>query len=273
MRNFSAELSALKDILGFDPNMVEQGTDQWQRMRSGVITASKADCLLSNSKLAPMPDGVEIVKEGKINKAFYNGREFEGTKADVTRLIRESMPPVHPESRQGYMSELVAQVCTGLLPDEISAKALRWGKDHEEDARDAYSAATFEIVGELPFIYKDSSMRVGLSPDGVCSTYGLELKCPWASRTFIEFAAAEKVRPEYWKQCQFSMWGTDLDRWDFANYDPRMHNCKKLHFITIDRDEKTMVEFDEKGAAFIEDMDKMLAKMGVRFGQQWEISE
>jgi hypothetical protein len=227
MRDFYAELAALEGVLGFNPSLVEQGSEQWHRMRSGVVTASKAECLLAKPGTA---------------------------------------------KRSAYMAELVAQVCTGLLPDEINAKSLRWGKDHEEDARDAYSAATFEIVGELPFIYKDNTMRFGLSPDGICSKYGLELKCPWASRTFIEFVAADKIKPEYEKQCQFSMWGSDLDRWDFANYDPRMHNCKKLHYVTIERDEKIMLEFDEKGATFVEDMDEMLNNMGVKFGQQWELN-
>lgn len=170
--------------------------------------------------------------------------------------------------RDGYMAELVGQVCTGLIPDEINAKALSWGKDHEEAARDAYSAATFEIVQEVPFIYKDASMRFGCSPDGLCSTYGLELKSPWASRTFIEFACADKIKPEYVKQCQFSLWISDLDRWDFASFDPRMKS-KKLHYVTLERDEKMMQQFDEAGAEFIEDMDHMLKVMGIQFGSQW----
>ena len=171
--------------------------------------------------------------------------------------------------RDGYMAELVGQICTGLVPDEITAKALNWGKEHEEAARMAYSAATFETVEDLTFIYKDKSMRAGCSPDGMCDGYGLELKSPWASRTFIEFACAGKIKPEYMKQCQFSMWVSDLDRWDFANFDPRMANSKKLHFVTIDRDEKMIGDIESAYTSFCADMDEMLDLLGVRFGAHW----
>ena len=63
--------------------------------------------------------------------------------------------------RQTYMNELVASIATGLLPEDIKAKPLQWGKDHEETACDAYSAATFETVESIGCIYRDSSMRAG----------------------------------------------------------------------------------------------------------------
>ena len=96
----------------------------------------------------------------------------------------------------------------------------------------------------------------------------LELKCPWASRTYIEFVCADKIKPEYYKQCQFSMWVTDLEQWDFANFDPRMRT-RKLHVVTIARDDKMMRQFDACGAEFLADMDIMLEQLGVEFGDQW----
>lgn len=224
MRNFIDELKALQDVFGFNPAEVYQGTPEWLKMRSGVISASKAENLLA--------------KKGSA-------------------------------TREGYMAELVAQVCTGLLPDEINAKALAWGKDNEDDAREAYSAATFEVISEVPFIYKDNNLRAGCSPDGLCSNHGLELKVPFASRTFVEFACADKIKPEYIKQCQFSMWVTELERWDFANFDPRMSNCKRLHHVQIYRDDKMIQQIQDAYDLFVDDMDSMLAKLGVKFGDHW----
>lgn len=170
--------------------------------------------------------------------------------------------------RYGYMAELVAQVCTGQIPEQINARALQWGKDNEEAARMAYSASTLDHIKEVPFIYKDDSMRFGCSPDGICGNYGLELKAPFASRTYIEFACAGKIKPEYVKQCQFSLWVTGLDYWVFASFDPRMKK-NKLHSVVVERDPKIIDQIETAASVFIEDMDKMLAKMGVEFGEQW----
>lgn len=224
MRDFYKELEGLRGFFGFDPLSVEQGSRDWFRMRSGVVTASKAENMLAKKGTA---------------------------------------------KRDGYMSELVAQIATGQLPEEISAKALQWGKDNEQAAHDAYSASTFELVGTIPFIYKDDSKRFGCSPDGLCANHGLELKSPWSTRTYIEFICADKIKPEYVKQCQYSMWVTGLERWDFANFDPRMIK-NKLHYVTIERDEKMMKQFDEVSQEFIQDMDKMLNKLGLVYGSQFK---
>ena len=223
MKDFIKELAAFDGVLGFAPQDVQQGSREWHMMRAGVITASRADCLLA----------------------------AKGTL-----------------KRDGYLAELVGQVCTGQVPDDIPAKALMWGREHELAAKGAYSAARLEIVKDIPFIYKDRAMRFGCSPDGLLSDRGLELKCPWSTRTYIEFACSDKIKPEYIKQCQFSMWMSGLDQWDFANFDPRMQS-KKLHLVTIERDEKMMKLLDEAGAEFIEDMDAMLNKLGFSFGEQW----
>lgn len=224
MRDFNKELADMEPVLGFNPNLINQGDPEWHMMRLGVVTASKADCLLAKKGTA---------------------------------------------KRDGYMAELVAQICTGLIPEEINSKALSWGKENEQAARDAYSASTFELVGDIPFIYKDNSMRFGCSPDGMCATHGLELKCPWSTRTYIEFVCAGKIKPEYVKQCQFSMWVTGLDRWDFANFDPRMKS-NKLRIVSIERDQKMIERLDDVVNEFTEDMDLMLNTLGVAFGQQWK---
>ena len=174
------------------------------------------------------------------------------------------------QGRQTYMAELVAQVCTGEMP-ELDAKQLRWGRDHEAAARSAYEFATGETIEQVPFIFKDDSMRVGCSPDGLIKgkNKGLELKCPFSTKVYIEFLTCDKIKPEYVKQCQFSMWITGASEWDFANYDPRM-NKNMIKIVTLKRDEEMMKEFDVAVPAFIDDMDKMLKKAGFSFGDQWQ---
>jgi len=173
--------------------------------------------------------------------------------------------------RATYIDELIAQIATGLIPDEIKAAPLQWGKDNEEDARDAYSAATFESIEEEAFIYQDTSMRAGISPDGLIigEDKGLELKCPWSSKVWCAFAGRGEIKKEEIAQVQFSLMITGFESWGFAKYDPRNVNCKKLHYVEILRDEEMIKRLEKGLAEFIQDMDEALNKLGLSFGEQW----
>lgn len=170
-------------------------------------------------------------------------------------------------TRMSYLSELVAQIATREAV-ELSAPALSWGKDHEEQARATYEFETGKPVNELPFIFKDESMRVGISPDGFNDDNALEIKCPYTSKVFIDFVCLGDIKKEYMAQVQFSMWVTGRDSWDFAKFDPRM-KCKNFHYITMERDEKMMKKFDECVPQCIKKMDEMLSQLGIEFGYQW----
>ena len=168
-----------------------------------------------------------------------------------------------------YLAENVAQVCTGVCADQINAKTLQWGRDNEETARVAYEFESGAVVKQIPFIYKDGSRRFGCSPDGITdNAQGVEIKCPWNSGVFIQFVCDDKIKPEYFLQCQFSMWVSDREQWDFVNYDPRMR-MHSLHYTSLYRDEKQMKIFDECAKWWIDDMDTMLAKMGFKYGDQF----
>ncbi|WP_156292946.1 lambda exonuclease family protein [Serratia oryzae] len=173
------------------------------------------------------------------------------------------------EKKKTYLLDLVAEVCTGQSP-EVTSRPMEWGKGYEDDARYAFSFVTDLGIEEVPFIYKDDSLRCGASPDGICSDgAGLELKCPYNTSVYLDFRLNGEIKPEYIAQCQFSMWVTGRERWYFANYDPRM-KVEGLHYITIDRDQKVMKALDEQVPEFIEAMDAALADLGVTFGEQWQ---
>lgn len=173
--------------------------------------------------------------------------------------------------RVSYMNELIAGIATGLIPEEIKAKPLQWGRDYEEDAREAYSACEFEEIEEEAFIYQDVNMRAGISPDGLIAgkDKGLELKCPWSSAVWIAFAINGDIKKEEIAQVQFSLMITGFKSWAFAKYDPRNVNCKKLHYVEIFRDEEMISKLRKGLAEFIEDMDIALEKLGLSFGDQW----
>lgn len=203
------------------------------------------------------------IKQGSLEWMTLKLGVISASNADCILAKNDSM------MRRTYMCELVAQVCTGEFP-EINAKSLAWGKDNEVGARSAYEFATGDEVEEVVFVFKDKHRRAGCSPDGLIKgkPKGLELKCPFASKTYIDFVTAGKIKSEYIKQCQFSMWVTDSEFWDFANYDPRMKR-KMIHNIEVKRDDEMMKLFDDLVPSFAEDMDVMLKDLGVEFGEQW----
>lgn len=249
---------------------IEQGTDEWLRCRLGVISASRASEFSTEPKLAPMPD-LPYKKDGKEHVFEYKSNEYRGTnKTDVQNKIRSLLPPVYGDMRQSYMAELVGQIATNFLPDEFSFKQTEWGKEYEHEARSYFEFETGLKVNEVAFIYRDKDKRFGVSPDGLIDgkKIGLELKCPFTTKVFVEFACCEKIKKEYIEQCQYSMWVTGYDAWYFANYDPRIKG-KKLHHVLIERDQDYMDKYDKAEKDFIRDMDKMLNKMKIEFGDQW----
>lgn len=223
LKEVHKQLKELEHILGFDPLSISQGSPEWIKMKLGVQSASKADCLLAKKTT---------------------------------------------QKYQTYLHELVAQVATGVY-HEVNSASLSWGKENEESARQSLAFFLGTTVSEVPFIYKDKRMRAGCSPDNYNDERGSEIKCPYNSVHHVAFIAAKNVKPEYVKQCQFSMWVTDANIWDFASHDPRF---KKMMFknTVIERDEELMSEFNEKHEEFNEQMDLVLSMADMKFGDQWD---
>lgn len=209
---------------GFDGGEVEQGSQEWHRMRVAVITGSRV---------------YDIIKPGR-KKGSYS------------------------EAREKYMNELIAQVCTGLLPDEINAKALSWGKENEPKALDAYDPFGDFNIHQIAFIYSDD-MRCGVSPDALVNDEGgLEIKCPFTTSQYINQLLGGDPKPEYNAQYQFCMWIAKRDWWDFMNFDPRMR--KNNHIIKrFKKDNEMFDAFEREIPIFISEMDEKLDSIGFKF--------
>ena len=245
---------------------LEQGTLEWLQARAARITASRAADFSAEPNLAPIPD-VEITKEGKVNRCEFDGKLYEHTsKVELQKMVRKSLPRVYSEMRNGYMHELIGQVCTGEIKEQASFKQAEWGHENEEFARDIFAFQTGLEVKQVGFIYKDDDQRAGISPDGIIESElaGLEIKSPWDTKWHIDFILAEKIKTEYIEQCQFSMWVTGYKKWYFASYDPRMKK-QRLHYATIERDESFMKKYDDAYSVFIKEMDEKLKSIGFEF--------
>lgn len=183
--------------------------------------------------------------------------------------VNKAVAKAGSETRSTYLAELCAQICTGTF-DELNSKYLEWGNFHEDAARSYYEFSTGNEVKQLPFVFKDDSFRMGCSPDGIVNeTKGVEIKCPFNAVHFVKFLVEDKIKSEYVWQYQYSLWVMDATHWDFVQYHPSMKK-NPMKILTVEKDEKTFKIFDELIPKFIEDLDKMLAKAGFRFGEQWE---
>ena len=73
--------------LGFDVSAISQGSDEWKKCRLACITASRVGDILTEPR----------------------------TKADKEAGLLSGMA-------ESYMMDLIAEVCTGAIPDEIPAR-------------------------------------------------------------------------------------------------------------------------------------------------------
>lgn len=175
---------------------------------------------------------------------------------------------IDSDTRFTYMAELIGQVCTGIV-EEVNSKHMDWGRQNEAAARSYYEFASGLSMTQLPFVFKDQSFRVGCSPDGLVNDKkGAEIKAPWATANYIKFLVEDDIKSEWKWQYQFTMHVLGAEQWDFCQYDPRM-KTKPMKILTVDRDPKMQKTLEDAIPQFIADMDKMLIKIGINFGDQW----
>lgn len=216
--------------IGFDGSTVDQQSDEWTRMKLGVISASRAKDVIAPSR-----------------KAGEWG-----------------------EARNSYLNELVGEVITGEKNSSFSSRATEWGVENERTCIALAGFELGVDIDTIPFVFRDDTMRAGCSPDGLIGdSSGIEVKNPFTTAVYVAFVADGKIKQEYIDQVQFSMWVTGRETWHFANHDPRVKNYI-LHSIVIERDEAKMKLFDDAVAQFIHDMDKKLAIFDNQFGDQWK---
>lgn len=178
---------------------------------------------------------------------------------------------VGTQGRETYMASLISQICTCTLPDELPFKQLEHGKLYEPAARDALSVALgFIEIKELPFIYKDESLRLGISPDGVSDNTVMEIKAPYNGENFFKFACFGSNKSSWRWQAQFQIYVTQAERHIFAQYDPRAVLCNNLHFVETEVNEADQKTIEDASQQFVLDMDKALDRMGVKFGAHWD---
>lgn len=205
------------------------------------------------------------VQQGSAEWLMMKLGVISASNADKVVAKRDSL------GRATYMASLISQICSCIIPEEMNFKAMEHGKLYEPAARDALSVALgFVEIKELPFMFADESLRVGVSPDGLFNNSIVEIKCPHNGENFIKFAAFGDNKKEWRWQAQFQMFAGKAERHIFAQYDPRMVLCKNLSYSETEIDEADQKTLADAVPQFIADMDKALESLGVTFGDHWK---
>lgn len=123
-------------------------------------------------------------------------------------------------SRRQALERMLAEAMGTF--DSRSNPAMRWGNEHEDEARSQYSIMFADgPVQQVGFFTRG---KLGASPDGLVGADGVvEIKCPYKLRddpqpVFDEVSLDQ--RADYWHQAQCQMWVLDRDYCDFVQWAP-----------------------------------------------------
>jgi hypothetical protein len=195
--------------------MEAQHTLEWYRKRLGKITGSRVGDLMKSSR--------------KKDEIFG-----DTAKSYIYQLASErDMNPNIVEDDELF--ELYLQQVG------FSSKAIEWGNQQEENARQLYIKNTGRNMAETGLCVHPTIPNFGSSPDGYYYDSGdkgtLEVKCP-NQNTFMKYkveisdnASLLLTKPEYFFQCQSHMMVTGASWCDFVVYCPFQRN--PIHITRI----------------------------------------
>jgi predicted phage-related endonuclease len=163
------------------------------------------------------------------------------------------------------MYEIAAERITGVPAK--THNALRWGADHEDEARQAYRFLTNAQVHQVGFIVHPTIARSGCSPDAlVGEDGGLEIKAP-TSATHLRRLIEDVVPDEHLMQMAWGMACTGRRFWDFASYDPRFPPGLQLFVKRLERDDQAIAQMEAEVIEFLAEVNAKLAAIVERYGE------
>lgn len=207
---------------------------------------------------------------------WFLARGGKPTASRIADIITPTGKAKAAASWRRYMLDLVNERLTRQIKRGYKSLAMMRGIELEPMARAWYRETTGNAVQEFGIILDDSG-RWGCSPDGVCDCpvpgkpWGLEIKCPEAP-AFLEVMTSNELPPAHYIQCQFSLWVTGWDRWDYLCWtDAR--GMRPVQ-IRVEPDARLFAGFAEVLPQFCDELDELEARlrgMGVGSLDEWEV--
>lgn len=197
------------------------------------------------------------------------GRVTASRVADIMRTTKSGVSA----SRNTYLGELVAERLSGVVAEGFKSKAMEWGNETEEKARDFYAfMRNIEPVAVGLVIHPTIEMAAA-SPDRLIGDDGLlEVKCP-NSATHIATLRGAPIDPDYIKQMQWQMACTERDWCDWVSFDPRLPPDMQMVVRRVKRDPVLIADMQRAVTTFLQEVDEAIADLVKRFRTVAEAAE
>ncbi len=192
------------------------------------------------------------------------GRVTASRVADIVRKTKTGVSA----SRATYKGELVAERLSGQVSSGFTSKAMDWGHEQEDKARDYYAFMRDVEPVKVGFVVHPTIEMAGASPDRLIGEDGqLEIKCPNSS-THIATLLGAPIEPDYLKQIQWQMACTGRKWTDFVSFDPRMPPDMQIHIQRVPRDPIQIAEFEHAVRLFLAEVESDMAALVAKFRKQ-----
>lgn len=201
---------------------IQQGSDEWDKIRCGRFTASEMHLLIDSGKREMTPDELKA-------------RPKSGTGSSAKLTVDHTK---FSEAGYTYIYRKAAETLTGRIQESSYAFPLVYGKELEAEAVEYFQTKTGLECTEVGF--QPFGDHAGGSPDRyVGSKGGLEVKCPYTSEKQIEYWMLNDVFdlkrnfPQIYWQVMSNLLFTQKERWHLVTYDPRyqIEKLKMTHLI------------------------------------------
>jgi len=210
----------------FNENQPEQRTADWHRARLGHFTGSQIVKLMGSGRKKD-----DVFSATAVTYIFQVASE---------RLLSEKV--VEDDEMFWLYLEQVSH----------TNRAMQWGIDNENEARELYEKLSGCEVRELSSVEHESVANYAASPDGVVekSDICVEIKCP-KPETAVRYMAnisdgetLKEVMPDYYWQVQAEMDCTGASGCDFVVYCPFLE--KPMHIVRIERNDEAILQIHER---------------------------
>lgn len=202
---------------------IDQGSEEWLKLRLGVATASNFDKIITTT-----------------------GKESESLKKYALQLATELMLETPEPS---FKNDVMAR---GNELESLARDA------YQEQTFNVVEQITMFKSACGNFGYSPDGI-IG-DPDNIVGDGGLvEIKCPIAT-THFKYLLDNKMPTDYWQQVQGGLWVSQRKWIDFVSFNSYFKD-KKLFIVRVERDEEYIAKLAELANKVILIRDEYLNKL------------
>jgi hypothetical protein len=191
------------------------------------------------------------------SESWFQAKAGRPGASSFDRIITTKGEP--SKSRKDYIYELAGEKLIGRQEAGYSNAHMQRGNEMEGESRALFELTTGLEVRQVGIVYRDESMRVLCSPDGLMESSGLEMKNPML-KTAVKYLMMNKLPTDYFCQVQGSMWVCGFETWWFMSNYPGLPPL----ILKVNRDEKWISKLSVLMNEFLDEMDNVYNEISRR---------